>query len=237
MNVGFLAMFLVVNLCGTKLAFPGHHLVGRRKRADMNTNYVSILLGFSSPQRKVVRRWLCMLKIKYCPTIPAQIWRSFAKAQNDSRCLILVKPGQVHFLARIRDLKFPQRRQVIYVIDCKISRCWNLLRVRQAPEADLPTSQSGQWQSLPREHLGRVSEIWVWVINETTSNWTTGERSLFPFTRVPFWGYPIFDPQPFGWSSHKALPDKRAIFPTRRIICAAKTTSPWSLHDLLKMGP
>ena len=35
---------------------------------------------------------------------------------------------------------------------------------------------------------------WVWVKIKPP-----GDRrfsSLVPFTRVPFWGYPIFDPQP-----------------------------------------
>ena len=38
----------------------------------------------------------------------------------------------------------------------------------------------------------RGTSIWVWVKIQPP-----GDRrfySLFPFTRVPFWGYPIFDP-------------------------------------------
>ena len=38
---------------------------------------------------------------------------------------------------------------------------------------------------------------------------------MFPFTKVPFWGYPIFDPQPYGPDGRNLTPRSFSIFDSK----------------------
>ena len=63
--------------------------------------------------------------------------------------------------------------------------------------------------SLKQRGSNQANAIWVWVKIKPPV------LVLFSLTRVPFWGYPIFDPQPFESMGQVAEGELGELAPAR----------------------